>query len=519
MHPCLAIPEILELVISVGLARDHTITIRRDIWDAKTVDGALAALARTCKHFHEFAQNELWKEQYGILNLIRCMPEDLWAFKYGSLTRVREVRPTDWDRVSKNAARVKSLTIKDSEYPKLRTKVYETVGNSPGGWFLPNLQHLCWDDYSANLTCINLFLGPRLTSIEFEEIRDDRCFTTLETLAQTHPQLESVTVKGVTTRAKDEDRMRLRNFIRQLPHLHNLKVHYIDPDTLLRLGAPESGLYGLTTSPHTFGDLVGHTDTYGTRFPELRRLYIESGKNQDAEKAEMEPVLHFLRVCNSPPLRFMCFYFMRKWSWDQLYEFYSLLARRRTTRNTLETLFISLLGERSQKCTPHPNDVFHPLLHCNNLVNIYIGVPAGYDLDDEAVGNMSSAWPYLQTLSLESDSDYEPKCTLMALHHIARNCQQLYELVLAFNASDVPDIPVSLEGLPQCTLKNLDVGASPILDGSIERVADFIGFSFSRITRISTAVRGGYMNVRPERWLWKMVEVELLGLRASETEQ
>ncbi|KAK6971749.1 hypothetical protein R3P38DRAFT_3297837 [Favolaschia claudopus] len=527
MHPCLAIPEILELVVqSVGLER-YTVVLRRD-HERWTVDRALAALARTCKHFHEFAQNELWKDQDGILNLIRCMPKDLWEFEYDlwghrtSLKWNREVRPTDWDRVSKNAARVQSLTIKDSRYPNLTT-AYEMLSHGvPGGWFLPNLQHLCWNDYPGDLACINLFLGPRLTSIEFRKIHDDCCPTALETLAQTHPQLESVTVEGVTTRAKDEDRMRLRDFIRQLPHLQNLKVHYIDPDTFHRLGA-ESGLYGLTTSPLTFRDFVGHADTDGTMFPDLQRLYIDSRECKFThEEPEMEQLLHFLRVCNSPPLRFVSFPFMRNWNWNQLEEFYTLLARHRTARNTLEDLLVSFYGEKSQKWNPHPNDIFRPLLHCNNLVVLHIGVPAGYDLDDKTIADMASAWPRLRTLSFDSYSNYEPKCTLMALYHIARNCQQLDWLALTFNASDVPDIPVSSEGLPQCALKTLDVGGSLIRNRFIGDVADFIDFSFNRITRISTMVQGSHRKVqntkRPKRKIWAKVEGELFWLRSCKDE-
>ncbi|KAK6971689.1 hypothetical protein R3P38DRAFT_3495928 [Favolaschia claudopus] len=568
MHPCLAIPEILELVVSVGLERTHTVVLRRDLHERWTVDRALAALARTCKYFHEFAQNELWKDQDGILNVIRCMPKDLWDFEYDlwrnrtSLKWNREVRPTDWDRVSKNAARVQSLTIKDSEYPRLTT-AYEMLSRGvPGGWFLPNLQLLCWNDYLGDVPYINLFLGPRLTCIEFKKIHDDRCPTALETLAQTHPQLESVTVEGVTTRAEDEDRMRLREFIRQLPHLQNLKVHYIDPDTLHRLGA-ESGFYGLTTSPLTFRDFVGHADADGTMFPDLRRLYIDSETCIGAqEESEMEHLLHFLRVCNSPPLRVL--YSARQAPhcaeqsrgsprfvlWSKIAKMgsapeqyfppapplaLSAGSQSRRCGNILSKLTDKVVhlqlrkagdasaNAPSQQTTTTAASVYERLLlHCNNLVNLYIGVPAGYDLDDKTIADMASAWPHLETLSFESNSDYEPKCTLMALYHIARNCQQLHWLSLAFNASDVPDIPVSAEGLPQSALKTLVVGGSPIRNRFIGDVADFIDFSFNRLTRILIMVGGSHRKVKntkhPKRKIWAKVEGELFGLRACEDE-
>lgn len=68
MHPTLHIPE---LVGAVFRNLDPSWTE-----DAQLQD--LAVLARTCTGFHDIALDALWRHQYGILNLIRCMPADLW---------------------------------------------------------------------------------------------------------------------------------------------------------------------------------------------------------------------------------------------------------------------------------------------------------------------------------------------------------------------------------------------------------------------------------------------------------
>ncbi|KAJ7840654.1 hypothetical protein B0H13DRAFT_1565214, partial [Mycena leptocephala] len=39
----------------------------------------LAALARTCMIFHGPALDSLWRHQRTIVNLIKCMPDDLWS--------------------------------------------------------------------------------------------------------------------------------------------------------------------------------------------------------------------------------------------------------------------------------------------------------------------------------------------------------------------------------------------------------------------------------------------------------
>lgn len=81
MHHCLEIPEVVHLVFSkltpIGAgAKD------------------LAALARTCTTFHDIALDALWWYQYSIVNLIRCMPADLWdtVFLNGTDTLVRDLR-------------------------------------------------------------------------------------------------------------------------------------------------------------------------------------------------------------------------------------------------------------------------------------------------------------------------------------------------------------------------------------------------------------------------------------------
>ena len=66
MHRTLRIPEIVDSVFS-----------HLDPTPGKE-GRELAALARTCTMFHDIALDALWWHQESIINLIRCMPTELW---------------------------------------------------------------------------------------------------------------------------------------------------------------------------------------------------------------------------------------------------------------------------------------------------------------------------------------------------------------------------------------------------------------------------------------------------------
>lgn len=65
VHRCLNIAEVQRIIVtftSVGFG----------------ANAALAALALTCKAFHDAAEDALWESQSGIFNLLKCFPGHLW---------------------------------------------------------------------------------------------------------------------------------------------------------------------------------------------------------------------------------------------------------------------------------------------------------------------------------------------------------------------------------------------------------------------------------------------------------
>ncbi|KAK7008545.1 hypothetical protein R3P38DRAFT_1606670 [Favolaschia claudopus] len=95
MHRALEIPEIPPMIVS------HFNPDNYELGSEENIDSpTLAALAR-CRVFHEAAVNQLWKKQETLVNLIRCLPEDISNIKdleESDLVFHRAPIASDWAR-------------------------------------------------------------------------------------------------------------------------------------------------------------------------------------------------------------------------------------------------------------------------------------------------------------------------------------------------------------------------------------------------------------------------------------
>lgn len=77
MHNCLLIPE-----LSARIAEACAPQFKRptSAWDAdgKFYLASLCALARTCRALQGPALDVMWYYQFGLQNLIQCLPKHLW---------------------------------------------------------------------------------------------------------------------------------------------------------------------------------------------------------------------------------------------------------------------------------------------------------------------------------------------------------------------------------------------------------------------------------------------------------
>ncbi|KAJ6587587.1 hypothetical protein DFH09DRAFT_909630 [Mycena vulgaris] len=135
MHHALSILEIVEFICQ------------------QTSDSGrhLSVLARTSTIFQNPALNVLWAEQSTILNLLRCMPDDLWDISrtdynpYITHIRLRRViTSTDWERPLLYSHRVRTFYMRRTCSPE-SSDAFEALRLSLAGQYLfPSLQSFHW---------------------------------------------------------------------------------------------------------------------------------------------------------------------------------------------------------------------------------------------------------------------------------------------------------------------------------------------------------------------------------------
>ncbi|KAJ7340008.1 hypothetical protein DFH08DRAFT_1013666 [Mycena albidolilacea] len=279
--------------------------------------------------------------------------------------------------------------------------IYEILAKRRFDYPLPDLEHLSWNGYSADIPLhfINVILGPGITSVDFGTPFDRHC-PMLATLGQTHPGLRSVLHSCIP------------------PRLESLDVRIVDCETLEYLGRLPSlkKLRTIIPDPIPLPGVVARS-----MFSNIRELRPEQ---QDPGGGEITPIIAFLRACNNPPLRSFEAPYVIEWNLEQVEELYQVLAGH-ILHNHLDMLQLEFLETDPPVIPPHPGRFFRHLFSFTRLTVIEIQVPSGYDLEDAIVAEMAHAWPNLEEFGLRSRSNCQPRCTLLSLHAFSRHCPRL----------------------------------------------------------------------------------------------
>ncbi|KAJ6571261.1 hypothetical protein B0H19DRAFT_1129583 [Mycena capillaripes] len=476
MHPALAIPEILDLIISEV---DPLAGMRPG-------SKALAALAGTSTIFRDMALDALWQHQTNILNLIRCMPSELWVESVDisgarSLTRRRRLVASDWDRVLTYAYRIKSLVCLDSAIDPHLSTVYDDLRqHAPRRYILPNLEHLTWrhrnPPYSPYTT---LFLGPRITTIRVGAQSDHR-FPVPAMLGQKYPNLVSVAFEGMNAGSSDSEQRLLCTFIKGLARVEYLEVQIIDSEALMHLGRLPTLVVLHATLPPSISFPGGRA---GKWFTHLRatELWIERG--------EISALVAFVQTWTKPELKSFVAWvdFCRELNVVDLYQ---ALATH-CVHQHLEKLKVRIYQKDHAFIVPNPGHYFSPLRMFSHLRSVDIRVSGGYDMDDERISEMACSWPYLEELRLGSYlSGHPPRCTLLSLCFLAQHCPCLTTIELTLDALTAPRLLTdpSAQSVLHDQLVSFNAAFSPISDAS--SVVTFLSSIFLNLTQIYCALDG-----------------------------
>ncbi|KAJ7502553.1 hypothetical protein B0H11DRAFT_1989089 [Mycena galericulata] len=478
MHRGWSIPEVVELIC--GVAEFPT----------------LAALAQACRAFQPPAFSVLWRDQSDLMQLLKCLPSDLWELEEVGEdlgrpnTRLRfrrPILPSDWTRVLFYAVYVKTL-IEDGTLP-ITAEIYATMSLSlPQYPLFPNIRHLTWRTSDDIFPYIRILIGDKLQSIVLgmqgsELVRS----SLLPSLTTFHPKLTHVEVDTLITDCPMVEAA-IYAAICTWEHLEKLKCSTLNLPSMLHLARLPSlqslQLERFPSSSTTTKELEDAVTKTGPVFGPLRELI-----------AYCEPIADitsFLNTIDPDALGKIQLGIESPTVTEDWQTLNTALARISS-----ETLTKISLKERFSYEHDIPDalermltiDCLRPLLSFVNLSEVTVVAGHGIDVDDVFVKEMARAWPQLQKLDLSpgcQSARYIPQITLNGLIPLAQHCPRLASLALVIDATDVD--PFTKEkpggGLTNRSLVDLNVVESPLTSPSA--VASFLSAIFPNLQRVST---------------------------------
>ncbi|KAJ7082299.1 hypothetical protein C8R44DRAFT_753785 [Mycena epipterygia] len=475
MHRCLKIPELVETIFSnltTGFEGDGKV---------------LAALARTCRTFHDPALDILWKEPNDLMNILRCLPSDVFTVKRDpvsyrpTLKLLRPVVTRDWDRPLVYMPRVKILGFPSFENSQC-SEIFPSMERSlPTSCLFPNLVTFRWS--AVDFPYIHLFLTPTITSIRVLCIPLIRIPSLLPTLSLTCRRLKDVEIEldGNALRdMTDISRPSFSAFVHQLSLVEHLSMPPSDSAAMEHVGQLETlrFLY-LPTLP---AQVLHRSIERPSLFVNLSTLIIGTLNITTATRVITrctDTAFHTLRLTfdTSPTPEVTC-------------EFYTALAKCRRSHASLRSLSLENRSDDEPDLVRETflvrNETIQRLFCFRNLTEIELVSPCGFELNDRTCALMAHAWPHVECLTLKEH--YYPRqqsVTLELLRSFAHHCPALTKLHITFDARVVPG-PIHLQ-LSQINLEHLHVGHALIDAYDPRPAARFISSIFPQLKCIATA--------------------------------
>ncbi|KAJ7160456.1 hypothetical protein C8R46DRAFT_1354130 [Mycena filopes] len=368
MHRCWKVDELTTMIFtSLGPIEDG-------ITGVDSPQFALTRLARTCRDFTNPALDLLWKEQYGLVNLLQRLPAHTWV-----VTMQTALRPEDWDRVLSYSTRIKVLHQSPFDL-SLHTSVLESVGMTfPRECILPNLRRLRMDSAPILLPYLYLLLGPQLQNITLELDGPVWRLGVLQLLRTKSPFLKDIFLWQAGSIFLSDETDAVSSFVAKLPQLRRLRVYSLNTQAYRALAA----------LPHLEHIDVRVVDTIPfpdvdppspmAHFPALRSFILGASTGED---------------CN--------------WSGPGYAPVASALLsgiRAHCSPFSLTSIVIDFAYERdTSTANPHlytmAPHTLRPLLSCPKIQALNLISAFGFCLDNPFVDEMARAWPSIRRLHI-----------------------------------------------------------------------------------------------------------------------
>ncbi|KAJ7838544.1 hypothetical protein B0H13DRAFT_2367414 [Mycena leptocephala] len=365
----------------------------------------LAGLARTCKAFRDPALDLLWKSQCTVMNVLNCMPRDIWEVLDDTDTEEvrlkRPVLPSDWERPLIYSHRVRHFKYQLSySYPD-SAAFYEMLRMClPPEPLFPNIESLLWETSDAALLPhFRLLIGPRLTSLTVSTFQSASHLSLLPALATQCPLLQEVcilTSDGLPGRCET-----VSFFVKQLTRLESLEVPCLDAVALDHLAKrPVLNFVHLDdqTPLSPVLELASQTEVASSCNIDMLTLTVT-----DARAAT-----EILARLHASPIRSLVIQLPKNRSATAVREIYNGVAAN-CNHASLDSLSIALPPTVTTDTAADPEQIalyavpgthLFPLLTLTTLTSVTLAGPVGLDLDDAAAAEIARAWPRITSPDL-----------------------------------------------------------------------------------------------------------------------
>ncbi|KAF7796420.1 hypothetical protein EIP86_007597 [Pleurotus ostreatoroseus] len=492
-HSCFAVQEILLQIVE-ACAQESETKINPFLY---RIYPTLASLARTCTITRDPALDRLWRTQYGLQNLIKCLPAVYWRQRVEDmqLTVASDVDLDDWSRFDIYASRIQELNI-DQFGPCDQFELFTPLmRRGYSKTLFPNLKTLkWWSTPRRPLPHVQLVLSPTIRTLIASFSGSPSSASGLTYLPQYCPHIESLRLylSDEISIVKAEKVLRSLQEIRSLDFTIHDDITESSPACLNGLlnrvsVLPQLETFCVASLPQRVS-LIAMPEANTRRFPALKQLTVDSRASCSnfLRTFELENLEH-LDITFSPFIVPPDNNTQLMQTVEQVISHSSLKVLHLTYRYSVQVTLESI----------SPAFAFRSL----EEFCLYSG-PVGVALDDTAIEQLAKAWPdltelrLLGSIPLTSQSTATPVLpTLQALTYLAQYCPKLETLSIELDAKDPAPIQKRIrEGRKFCNthMKQLSVRRSLI--GDTAKVAAFLSELFPNLVDMSGA-RDGWTEV------------------------
>ncbi|KAI0703737.1 hypothetical protein BC835DRAFT_901550 [Cytidiella melzeri] len=393
MHSCLLVAEVFE-IIAHFTSEDGT------------NPSAVASLSRTCRAFHEIAEDALWRRLNGVTALMHCFSHDICGPSHGPYAYYLNKIPQadDWHTFNRQAKRVQSLALGqsfDAEAELRALQVLELCRPDRQLAILPNLRDLRWCDLKeSSFRYMSLFVHPGLANFNALIVANPRLMSqTVAYLSVAAPGLRTL---KVSPGAPEHEDSRVVHALGQLlassASLAELSVRAPVCAATLPLLAHHSQLEVLSVRlPSSLDRSVYTMATQNPTFLSLRRLTVQS-ENVD----DVVPLLHMVK---SSCFTGLLLHLKNQPTATSLHRLFTVIARH----PSFQSLTILITPFSNQRSSTSPVQTSQQYVLTPSSIRRLLGLPrlsrlllpqTPSQLDDKLLHDIASAWPCLEQLSI-----------------------------------------------------------------------------------------------------------------------